>query len=347
MRRGSQALRLVLISLLLSAASVPLMAPGASGAETLKELQAQKDALQADLNAAQAEIEELLTKQDNLERRISDAGERIEVLRDRETKLRSQVVARAQELYMDGNSELLEALFGGSDISELMTRTEVLSQLSLDNSSVFVNLSRSQAELAQLEETLAADEKALSEAQAEIANRNEALQSKFQSVAAEYERLRAALLARAPDPAPVAATTASAPAPQRPSGGMACPVGGATSFIDSWGAPRSGGRSHQGVDMMGAYGTPLVAITSGTITLSSYGDSAGYWQILSGDDGNQYWYLHNERNIVNGGRVSAGQQIATMGNSGNAAGTSPHVHFEYHPGGGAAVNPYPLVASLC
>src|SRR5687767_5989242 len=131
MRRGSQALRLVLISLLLTAASVPLMAPGASGAETLKELQAQKDALQADLNAAQAEIEELRTKQDNLEHRIHEADERIEVLRKRETKLRSQVVARAQELYMNGNSEMLEALFGGSDISELMTRTEVLSQLSL------------------------------------------------------------------------------------------------------------------------------------------------------------------------------------------------------------------------
>ena len=126
---------------------------------------------------------------------------------------------------------------------------------------------------------------------------------------------------------------------------MACPVGGATSFVDSWGAPRSG-HTHQGVDMMGAYGTPIVAITDGTITLSSYGSSAGYWQILSGDDGHQYWYMHNERNIVNGGHVSAGQQIATLGDTGNAAGT-PHLHFEYHPGGGAAINPYPLVASLC
>lgn len=345
MRRGPQALRLVLISLLLTAASIPLMAPGASGAETLKELQAQKDALQADLNAAQAEIEELRTKQDTLEHRIHEADERIEVLRKRETKLRSQVVARAQELYMNGNSEMLEALFGGSDISELMTRTEVLSQLSLDNSGVFVNLSRSQAELAQLKESLAADQKSLAEAQAQLADRNDILQSKFQSIAAEYERLRAALLARAPEPAAPAASTASTPSLPRPTGSMTCPVGGATSFIDSWGAPRAG-HTHQGVDMMGAYGTPIVAITSGTITLSDYGDSAGYWQILSGDDGHQYWYMHNERNIVNGGRVTVGQQIATLGDSGNAAGT-PHLHFEYHPGGGAAINPYPLVASLC
>jgi murein DD-endopeptidase MepM/ murein hydrolase activator NlpD len=67
---------------------------------------------------------------------------------------------------------------------------------------------------------------------------------------------------------------------------------------------------------------------------------------LSGDDGNQYWYMHNEQNFVSGGHVSAGQHIAAVGDTGNASGT-PHLHFEYHPGGGAAVNPYPLVASIC
>jgi peptidoglycan LD-endopeptidase LytH len=97
---------------------------------------------------------------------------------------------------------------------------------------------------------------------------------------------------------------------------------------------------------MAGYGAPVMAITSGTITLSSYGSSSGNWIILSGSDGNTYWYMHNEQNLVSSGSVSTGQQIATLGDTGNAAGT-PHLHFEYHPGGGAAVNPYPLVASLC
>ena len=98
--------------------------------------------------------------------------------------------------------------------------------------------------------------------------------------------------------------------------------------------------------MMADYGTPVVAIVSGTITLSSYGDSAGNWQILSGDDGNAYWYMHNRTNLVNGGHVEMGQQIAEVGDTGNATGI-PHLHFEYHPGGGGPVNPYPLVRPLC
>ncbi len=62
-----------------------------------------------------------------------------------------------------------------------------------------------------------------------------------------------------------AETTTTTTAPPPPVSGQACPVDGFTSFTDTWGAPRSGGRSHQGVDMLGARWTPLVAIESGSI----------------------------------------------------------------------------------
>jgi murein DD-endopeptidase MepM/ murein hydrolase activator NlpD len=57
--------------------------------------------------------------------------------------------------------------------------------------------------------------------------------------------------------------------------GMTCPVAGPNSFIDSWGFPRSGGRTHEGTDIVAAFGTPVVAIVSGTITYAGYGSSAG------------------------------------------------------------------------
>jgi peptidoglycan LD-endopeptidase LytH len=131
------------------------------------------------------------------------------------------------------------------------------------------------------------------------------------------------------------------------SSGMACPVGQPRSFSDTWGAPRSGGRAHRGTDILAPYGIPVYAIVGGTWAIQSPGPSAGLWAILRGDDGNQYWYMHLQSHTVgNGARVSAGQQVGTNGDTGNARGT-PHVHFELHPGGGSAINPYPTLRSVC
>lgn len=94
-------------------------------------------------------------------------------------------------------------------------------------------------------------------------------------------------------------------------------------------------------------GTPVIAIVDGTWSVQSPGPSAGLWAILRGRDGNQYWYMHLQSHTVgNGASVSAGQQVGTNGDTGNARGT-PHVHFELHPGGGSAVNPYPTLSSIC
>lgn len=133
-----------------------------------------------------------------------------------------------------------------------------------------------------------------------------------------------------------------------PVDGLVCPVKGSVNFIDSWGFARSGGRRHQGADMMTAAGTPLVAITSGTISKTGNGGLGGITVWLNGDNGVRYYYAHNSSNTVSvGQRVSTGQVVAYAGNTGNAAGGPPHLHFEVHPGGGAAVNPFPTVARVC
>lgn len=131
-------------------------------------------------------------------------------------------------------------------------------------------------------------------------------------------------------------------------GGMACPLDQPRSFIDSWGAPRSGGRGHRGTDIMGPHGIPVRAITSGTWVHQSFGASAGIWGILRGDNGDHYWYMHlSSHTVSSGSRVVAGQQIGTNGATGNAPPNAPHVHFELHPGGGGAVNPYSLLRRVC
>lgn len=145
------------------------------------------------------------------------------------------------------------------------------------------------------------------------------------------------------------ATTAPAPPPPPSSGGGVCPVAGAVSFTDSWGAPRSGGRTHKGVDMIAARGVPIVAIFSGTIHRLSNSALGGKSIYFTSDAGDLYYYAHLDgfADISPGQHVSAGHVIGYNGSTGNAPDYLPHLHFEYHPGGGGAVNPYPLVRGLC
>lgn len=128
--------------------------------------------------------------------------------------------------------------------------------------------------------------------------------------------------------------------------GYACPVAGRHSFTDTWGAARSGGRSHQGTDLMAAYGTPLAAVTSGVVRTASSG-AGGISLYLRGDDGVTYFYAHNSRNSVSSGeRVKAGEIVGAVGTSGNAPESAPHLHFERNPGGGP-VNPYSFLRRIC
>jgi peptidoglycan LD-endopeptidase LytH len=126
-----------------------------------------------------------------------------------------------------------------------------------------------------------------------------------------------------------------------------CPVQGAVRFTNSWGAPRSGGRSHKGTDMMAASGTPTVAPVSGRV--EHRGSSLGglsWW--VYGDDGNEYYGTHlSGYENVGAGHVERGTVIGYVGSSGNASASAPHLHFEFHPGGGSAINPYPRLIEVC
>jgi peptidoglycan LD-endopeptidase LytH len=125
---------------------------------------------------------------------------------------------------------------------------------------------------------------------------------------------------------------------------------GRSTFRDTWGAPRSGGRSHKGTDVFAVMGEPVLAFTDGTIARHSNGGLGGISVYLQGDDGNLYYYTHLQRIDANGAvgrRVQGGELIAHNGDTGNARGGAPHVHFEVKPGGGASINPYPWLAAAC
>jgi murein DD-endopeptidase MepM/ murein hydrolase activator NlpD len=133
------------------------------------------------------------------------------------------------------------------------------------------------------------------------------------------------------------------------SGGLACPVDQPRSYTDTYGAPRSGGRAHMGVDILAPHGTALRAYENGVITRMHANSLGGISLYLRGDSGNEYYYTHLSgyvSGLSTGQRVTAGQHIAFNGDSGNAAGI-PHLHWEVRPGGGGNVNPYPYARSAC
>ncbi len=135
----------------------------------------------------------------------------------------------------------------------------------------------------------------------------------------------------------------------------------AVRWTDTWGAARSGGRAHVGVDIIGPQMTPLVAAADGVITWMRHDSRRGNILYLTDDNGWQYTYIHINNDtpgtddganryeeafgpgIERGARVTAGQVIAYMGDSGNAEWTVTHLHFEVVDPYGNNVNPAPLV----
>ncbi len=124
--------------------------------------------------------------------------------------------------------------------------------------------------------------------------------------------------------------------------GFVCPVLGPTAFTDTFGDSHQGVR-HIGVDMMGHLNQEIVAVVSGTVRHTHTG-LGGNQVWLYGDDGNRYFYAHLNRYGA-AGRAGAGQVVGYMGSTGQTG--AVHLHFEVHPGGGAAVNPTPIVAAYC
>ena len=126
-------------------------------------------------------------------------------------------------------------------------------------------------------------------------------------------------------------------------------------ILDNFGDPRSGGRTHQGSDLLSTLGQEVYAMADGTLTGQTIDGSGTSGSLLSGNlwtltasdgTGTYYVYAHLSAfapGLTKGSKVRAGQLIGFVGDTGNAGPGNYHLHFEIHPNGGAAVNPLPLL----
>ena len=339
-----------------------------AGAEVTR---AELDAARAEISAISKDLEDELAALDEIisqkflyEEQIARLAEDI-ATRDREIALAAfEARDRARSMYVSAGAGDHQAAVSPESITRLGTKTAYLDavvDLDVDVVNQLEYLQTDRASLQEEIENLVAEQEdvaaELDARSTEILDELSAANDRYQTLFSQWQKeeaerqARAAAARRAQAAAAAAAAAAAggyATSANVDPSGRTCAVAGAHSFSDTWGAPRSGGRRHTGVDMVAAMGTPLVAVENGYIWGQNWHWAGGNGVYVRGDSGDIYYYAHLQGfapGLHDGQRVGVGQVIGYNGNTGNAA--IPHLHLGYQPGGGPLTNPYQLMAKLC
>lgn len=246
---------------------------------------------------------------------------------------------RVNVIYRNGDIDFIEVLFGAENFRGFMTRLDLLKRISEEDAETLEKVREIKAEVERRREELA-QQREREKAQLNVLkSKRDDLDKKLRQLKSLLSTKEGQLIEMERRARRKSVSYSSA---RYSIAGFAFPILGPNAFTNSWLAPRSRGRRHQGCDVFALRGTPCVACMSGTIG-TSYSRLGGKTIYLYGDDGHKYAYMHLSGYAMTGGRVNKGDVIGYVGNTGNARGGSCHLHFEVHPNGGSAVNPYPIL----
>jgi murein DD-endopeptidase MepM/ murein hydrolase activator NlpD len=353
------------LSLIFACALVGAMVTLPASADTEAEL----ETAEQDLQSARSELDRINQLWQDAEAdlaRSQDAADaaqqRIDTLRSELATIQQELNRRAAALFIAGGSPQALALLTSDSVGDAVDRLEFASAVAEGDSDLANQVSVETQELAWQQEQLA---DAIAEQESAAADL-EAQQSAIQAELGRFASRVGELEDRLAEEEAAAAAAADAggggggggstdgggggggtPPPVSGTGWIqTCPVNGPNSFVDSFGDPRPGGRSHAGIDMIAARGTPVVAVHAGTVHRT--GSSIGGLGIVIFHEGSSDWTFYTHFDSYGaygeGSRVSAGSTIGYVGNTGT---TVYHLHFEYHPGGGGAINPYTALLGVC
>jgi murein DD-endopeptidase MepM/ murein hydrolase activator NlpD len=313
--------------------------------EARQELRATKAkirAREAKLRVLQREMNRLATSISLNQSQIDKASERmaelrgkLRVLEERTMRLQAQLDRRNREAYIQGPGAPVmylltatsadEAAARMSFLNEMNRRDEVLARKVGENAE---RLSRGRAEMSRLQR---AHELALMQLEQDKAELRERM-GQVRKLSAMLRVRKEEILDRISRIRPFAV----------------CPIQGPVAIADDFGIwvqrskARGGDHVHQGNDMMSPMGTPVVAPFDG-VAVATPNKLGGLAVKVSGENG--YVYMAHNSRYGQMGQVEAGDVVAYVGATGNTS--APHVHFQWHPGGGAAVDPHEFLLMVC
>jgi peptidoglycan LD-endopeptidase LytH len=391
-RRKPFVVALALVAPLLGALSAPI-AGSADPRDAVRAAESRLQQIARDLRDQQREMDRLQTSLDRAATRLAEAEYAYEQTTDRLEQvqaqigrtarrfeaLKEQLDERARAALMLPGGTGLSVVLGATSVDDLSDRMEFLDHIAQSNSDLATDVANEGARLSferqELKSLQARQQQLLEEAQRQrdllarqfeaaraAQDRLEELQAQAREILADkkraFEEWKEAQAAPPPTPAP-AATDGDTGGATGPGPFQACPVpGGAIS--NSFGAPRTG-HLHMGVDIFAPIGARILAPFDGVAQNSNNG-IGGVAVSVTSSHGAGYVYNAHLSDIGRLGPVQAGDVIGYVGTSGNAAGTSPHNHFEWHPASppsgvpespygydviSGAVNPYPYLAAVC
>lgn len=320
--------------------AVALLVPVTASAANIAALKARLQELKSESAAAGRQYMKAYWALDETSVRLTKTNRRIKKTQSQLTEAKKQLNHRANSIYRRENLDFVGFLVGSASFEELVTRWDYMSRIGTADAEAVAKVKNLERRLIVQRTDLRTEQKKRSKDAAYLKKQRNRLQSRLAAKEAEYRQVKARL-----DASRAGGRLASGVVSSAGSNGMVFPVAGSNYYANTWGASRSGGRRrHQGTDIMARTGTPVVAVTSGTVS-SKNGGLGGKVIWLRGG-GWSFYYAHLDTWTVRSGPVRAGQVIGTVGATGNASGGSPHLHFQMHPGGGAPINPYSYLRAM-
>jgi murein DD-endopeptidase MepM/ murein hydrolase activator NlpD len=316
-----------------------LALPATAVAKTAAELKTELDSLKAETKQAGDAWDNAYWDLEDAQDRVAATDKKLAKTKKELAAAKSQLGSRASLIYRRSAIEPIEFLMGATSFDDFVRRMDYMRRVTAADAKSVAQVKAVKAKLSSQRVALAKEQASSASALTRLKSRRDTLQGQLKQKEAAFKAVKAEL-----DRVRGGANRPSGQAAVAGPNGMVFPVVGSYYYSDTWGAARSGGRSHKGTDIMAPTGTPIVAILGGSVSSSNHGlGGKSIW--LSANNGWSFYYAHLDGFAVTSGSVKAGQIIGYVGSTGNAAGGAPHLHLQIQPNG-SPVNPYPYLRAM-